>query len=147
MDIYNELHERHNLLCVASVNLPQFNELVDKYQKFWDEGSRFCWEGVSAMDIFNPDMQKRNPADDEKELNACIEELAAKIKTALLEKWVEQYDHKQMQFILNGLTGLDWYGKLVIGGMDVQYHEIVSAWNKVHPDAEYQVYLDSGFEI
>ncbi len=148
MSIFEKLHDEYNEIALAGYELGDaYKEMIAEYQTRWDAGDRFDLSKISPMDMMNPSAWQRDPADEESELNACLAELAGKVKTALLEKWAMGYTQNQMQGIINALATLDWNGKLVIYGMDVSYAEVVKAWNKVQPDAEYRVYLDAGLEI
>lgn len=148
MSIFEKLHDEYNEIALAGYELGDaYKEMIAEYQTRWDAGDRFDLSKISPMDMMNPSAWQRDPADEESELNACLAELAGKVKTALLEKWAMGYTQNQMQGIINALATLDWNGKLVIYGMDVSYAEVVKAWNKAQPDAEYRVYLDAGLEI
>lgn len=148
MSIFEKLHDEYNEIALAGYELGDaYKEMIAEYQTRWDAGDRFDLSKISPMDMMNPSAWQRDPADEESELNACLAELAGKVKTALLEKWAMGYTQNQMQGIINALATLDWNGKLVIYGMDVSYAEVVKAWNKAQPDEEYRVYLDAGLEI
>lgn len=148
MDVFEKFHEQYAAACLAGYELGDaYKDLVTEYQTRWDAGDRFDLSKISPVDMMNPDAWKRDPADEARELSACLAELAGKLKTALLEKWAKNYSQSQMQGIVNALAALDWDGKMVIHGMDVKFSEVVTAWNNVHPEAECEVYLDSGFEI
>lgn len=141
MDIFEKLHGRYTKIALAGYELGDtYKAMIAEYQTRWDAGDRFDLSKVNMMNMMDPEAWKRDPADEESELTACIAELAGKVKTALLENWAKSYSRSQMQGIVNALAALDWDGKLVIYGMDVPYHEIVTAWNKAHPD-------DAGLEI
>lgn len=147
MDIFEKLHDEYNEISLAGYELGDtYKAMIAEYQTRWDAGDRFDLSKIGPMNLMDPNAWKRDPADEEDELNACITELAGKVKTALLEKWAMGYTQSRMQGIINALATLDWNGKLLIHGMDVSYNEVVSAWNKAHPDDE-QVYLDAGLEI
>lgn len=148
MSIFEKLHDEYNEIALAGYELGDaYKAMIAEYQTRWDAGDRFDLSKISPMNMMDPNAWKRDPEDEEDELNACIAELAGKVKTALLEKWAIGYTQNQMQGIINALATLDWNGKLVIYGMDVSYAEVVKAWNKAQPDAEYRVYLDAGLEI
>lgn len=147
MSIFEKLHDEYNEIALAGYELGDaYKAMIAEYQTRWDAGDRFDLSKISPMDMMNPSAWQRDPADEASELNACVAELAGKVKTALLEKWAAGYTKSQMQGIINALAALDWNGKLLIHGMDVSYNEVVSVWNKAHPDDE-QVYLDAGLEI
>lgn len=148
MSIFEKLHDEYNEITLAGYELGDaYKAMIAEYQTRWDAGDRFDLSKISPMNMMDPNAWKRDPADEEDELNACIAELAGKVKTALLEKWAIGYTQNQMQGIINALATLDWNGKLVIYGMDVSYAEVVKAWNKAQSDAEHRVYLDAGLEI
>ena len=148
MNIFEKFYDQHTALATAGHQLGDaYDAVLNEYQRRWDNGDRFDLSKISMMDMMNPTAWKRDPADENAELNACIAELASKIKNALLQSWAKQYSLSQMQLIVNSLATLDWNGKVVIYGMDVTYGEIVTAWNGTHPGSECKAYLDSGFEI
>lgn len=143
MDIFEKLHDRYSQLSVAGYELgDEYKDLIAKYQTRWDSGERFDLSKVNVMNLMvTPEAEawQRDSADEESELDACIAELAGKIKSALLENWAKRYSRSQMQSIVNALAALEWDGKLVVYGMDVPYHEIVMAWNKAHPDDDLEI--------
>lgn len=154
MNIFNELKNRNRELCLAGVSLHEpFDALIAEYQTRWDRGDRFCWEGVSLLDMFpfgaDPSENKKDYAkrdsDSDKELDACLCELSEKLKTMLITNWTKKYDAKQMQHILNALTAMDWNGSLHMFGVTVQYAEIKDVWNGMHPDVAEHIHL-SGIE-
>lgn len=140
MDIFEKLHDQYTKIALAGYELGDtYKAMIAEYQTRWDAGDRFDLSKVNMTNMMDPEAWKRDPADEESELTACIAELAGKVKTALLENWAKSYSRSQMQGIVNALAALEWDGKLVVYGMDVPYHEIVMAWNKAHPDDDLEI--------
>lgn len=133
MDIYEKLNDRYAELASAGYNLNDGtrNDIVAEYQSRWDDGESFV--NLSAMDMF---LGAKREADTEEELAACVDELAKRIKTALVEQWASRYDRAQMVETLNAITNLDVCASVNMYGVVVALHEIVCAWNNTHPDAE-----------
>ena len=133
MDIYEKLNDRYAELASAGYNLDDGtrNDIVAEYQSRWDDGESFV--NLSAIDMF---FGAKREADTEEELAACVDELAERIKTALVEQWASRYDRAQMVEILNAITNLDVCASVNMYGVVVALHEIVRAWNNTHPDAE-----------
>ncbi len=84
MDIYEKLNDRYAELASAGYNLDDGtrNDIVAEYQSRWDDGESFV--NLSAIDMF---LGAKREADTEEELAACVDELAERIKTALVEQW------------------------------------------------------------
>lgn len=133
MDIYEKLNDRYAELASAGYNLDDAirNDIVAEYQNRWDSGERFA--DLSAVDMF---LGAKREADTEKEISACVDELASRIKSALVEQWASRYDRAQMVGVLNAITDLDVCASVNMYGVGVAPHEIVRAWNKKHSDAE-----------
>ena len=133
MDIYEKLNDRYAELASAGYNLDDGtrNDIVAEYQSRWDDGESFV--NLSAIDMF---LGAKREADTEEELAACVDELAERIKTALVEQWASRYDRTQMVEILNAITDLDVCASVNMYGVVVALHEIVRAWNNTHLDAE-----------
>lgn len=133
MDIYEKLNDRHAELATAGYGLENSirNSIVAKYQSRWDNGERFT--GLSAMDMILSAKREDNA---EEELAACVDELADRIKTALIAQWAKQYGRSQMVSVLNAITDLDMNASVNMHGAVVRLHEIVRAWNNTHPDEE-----------
>lgn len=133
MDIYEKLNDRYAELASAGYNLDDGtrNDIVAEYQSRWDDGESFV--NLSAMDMF---LGAKREADTEEELAACVDELAERIKTALVEQWASRYDRAQMVIVLNSITDLNVNASVNVYGMVVRLHEIVRAWNNTHPDEE-----------
>lgn len=107
------------------------NGIVAEYQSRWDDGERFT--GLSAMDMI---LGAKREGDTEEELAACVDELAERIKTALVAQWAKQYGRSQMVSVLNAITDLDVNASVNMYGAVVRSHEIVRAWNNTRPDEE-----------
>ena len=133
MDIYEKLNDRYAELATAGYGLKKSirNSIVAEYQRRWDDGERFT--GLSAMDMI---LGAKREDDAEEELAACVDELAERIKIALVEQWASRHDRTQMVEILNAITNLDVCASVNMYGVVVALHEIVRAWNNTHPDAE-----------
>lgn len=133
MDIYERLNDRYAELATASYGLENSirNSIVAEYQSRWDNGERFT--GLSAMDMI---LGAKREADTEEEIAACVDELAERIKTALVEQWASRYDRSKMVETLNAITDLDVCASVNMYGVVVSPHEIVRAWDNTHPDAE-----------
>lgn len=133
MDIYEKLNDRYAELASAGYNLDDGirNDIVAEYQSRWDDGESFV--NLSAIDMF---FGAKREADTEEELAACVDELAERIKTALVEQWASRYDRAQMVEILNAITNLDVCASVNMYGVVVALHEIVRAWNSTHSNAE-----------
>ena len=133
MDMYEKLNDRHAELATAGYGLENSirNSIVAEYQSRWDNGERFT--GLSAMDMI---FGAKREDDTEEELAACVDELADRIKTALIAQWAKQYGRSQMVSVLNAITDLDMNASVNMHGAVVRLHEIVRAWNNTHPDAE-----------
>lgn len=133
MDIYEKLNDRHAELATAGYGLENIirNSIVAEYQSRWDNGERFT--GLSAMDMILGTKREDNA---EEELAACVDELANRIKTALIAQWAKQYGRSQMVSVLNAITDLDINASVNMHGAVVRLHEIVRAWNNTHPDEE-----------
>lgn len=133
MDIYEKLNDRYAELASAGYNLDDGtrNDIVAEYQSRWDDGESFV--NLSAIDMF---FGAKREADTEEELAACVDELAERIKTALVEQWASRYDRTQMVSVLNSITELDVNASVNVYGMVVRLHDIVRAWNNTHPDEE-----------
>jgi hypothetical protein len=133
MDIYEKLNDRYAELASAGYNLDDStrNDIVAEYQSRWDDGERFA--NLSAMDMI---LGAKREADTEEEMAACVDELAARIETALVVQWAKQYDRSQMVSVLNAITDLDVNASVNMHGAVVRLHEIVRAWNNTHPDEE-----------
>lgn len=133
MDIYEKLNDRHAELATAGYGLENSirNSIVAEYQSRWDDGERFI--GLSAMDMILGAKREDNA---EEELAACVDELADRIKTALIAQWAEQYGRSQMVSVLNAITDLDMNASVNMHGVVVRLHEIVRAWDNTHPDEE-----------
>lgn len=131
MDIYEKLNDRYAELATAGYGLEKSirNSIVAEYQSRWDDGERFT--GLSAMDMI---LGAKREADTEEELAACVDELAERIKAALVEQWASRYDRAQMVSVLNSITELDVNASVNVYGMVVRLHDIVRAWNNTHPD-------------
>ena len=133
MDIYEKLNDRYAELASAGYNLDDdtCNDIVAEYQSRWDDNESFV--NLSAIDMF---LGAKREADTEEELAACVDELAERIKTALVEQWASRYGRDQMVEILNAITNLDVCASVNMYGVVVALHEIVRAWNNTHPDEE-----------
>lgn len=133
MNIYEKLNDRYAELATAGYGLKNSirNSIVAEYQRRWDDGERFT--GLSAMDMI---LGAKREDDTEEELAACVDELADRIKTALIAQWAKQYGRSQMVSVLNAITDLDVNASVNVYGMVVRLHEIVRAWNNTHPDEE-----------
>lgn len=133
MDIYEKLNNRYAELASAGYNLDDGtrNDIVAEYQSRWDDGESFA--NLSAINMF---LGAKREADTEEELAACVDKLAERIKTALVEQWASRYDRAQMVEILNAITNLDVCASVNMYGVVVALHEIVRAWNNTHPDTE-----------
>ena len=133
MDIYEKLNDRYAELATAGYGLENSirNSIVAEYQSRWDDGERFT--GLSAMDMI---LGAKREDDTEEELAACVDELADRIKTALIAQWAKQYGRSQMVSVLNAITDLDMNASVNMHGAVVRLHEIVRAWNNTHPDEE-----------
>lgn len=133
MDIYEKLNDRYAELASAGYNLDDGirNDIVAEYQSRWDDGERFV--NLSAIDMF---LGAKREADTEEELAACVDELAERIKTALVAQWAKQYGRSQMVSVLNAITDLDVNASVNMYGAVVRLHEIVRAWNNTHQDEE-----------
>lgn len=136
MDVFEKLHDRYAALASASYHLDggQRKNLVSEFQSRWDDGERFVARGGDAIEMFLGTAKR--DADTEEELAACVDELASRIKDALVAQWAKQYDRPQMIGILNAITNLDVYATLNVYDVVVRPHEIAWAWNKMHPEAE-----------
>lgn len=133
MDIYEKLNDRYAELATAGYGLENSirNRIVAEYQSRWDDGERFT--GLSAMDMILGTKRENNA---EEELAACVDELADRIKTALIAQWAKRYGRSQMVSVLNSITELDVNASVNVYGMVVRLHEIVWAWNNTHLDEE-----------
>lgn len=133
MNVYEKLNDRYAELATAGYGLEKSirNSIVAEYQSRWDDGERFT--GLSAMDMI---LGAKREADTEEEMAACVDELAARIETALVVQWAKQYDRSQMVSVLNAITDLDVNASVNMHGAVVRLHEIVRAWNNTHPDEE-----------
>ena len=131
MDIYEKLNARYAELATAGYGLDDSirNNIVAEYQSRWDSGERFT--NLSAMDMF---IGAKREADTEEELAACVDELADRIKTALVAQWSKQYGRSQMVSVLNALADMDVNAYMY--GAVVRLHEVAHAWNNTHPDEE-----------
>lgn len=133
MDIYEKLNDRYAELATAGYGLENsiLNSIVAEYQSRWDSGERFT--GLSAMDMIFGAKREGNA---EEELAACVDELADRIKTALIAQWAKRYGRSQMVSVLNSITELDMNASVNMHGAVVKLHEIVRAWNNTHPDED-----------
>lgn len=133
MGIYEKLNDRYAELATAGYGLENSirNSIVAEYQSRWDNGERFT--GLSAMDMIFGAKREGNA---EEELAACVDELADRIKTALIAQWAKKYGRSQMVSVLNAITDLDMNASVNMHGAVVRLHEIVRAWNNTHPDEE-----------
>lgn len=133
MDIYEKLNERYPELANAGYGLDDSlrNSIVEEYQSRWDDGERFT--NLSAMDMF---IGAKREADTEEELAACVDELADRIKAALVAQWAKQYGRSQMVSVLNALADMDVNASINMYGAVVRLHEVARAWNNTHPDEE-----------
>lgn len=137
MDIFEKLHDQYTKIALAGHELGDtYKEMIAEYQTKWDAGDRFDLSKVNMVNMMDPEAWKRDPADEESELTACIAELAGKVKTALLENWAKSYSREQVENIFQSLAALDWNGKVVVHGMEVNYYELSSAWNSTHAEEE-----------
>jgi hypothetical protein len=133
MDIYEKLNDRYAELATAGYGLEKSirNSIVAEYQSRWDDGERFT--GLSAMDMI---FGAKREDDTEEELAACVNELADRIKNALVAQWAKQYGRSHIVSVLNSITELDVNASVNMHGAVVRLHEIVRAWNNAHPDEE-----------
>ena len=133
MDIYEKMNARYAELANAGYGLDDSirNNIVAEYQSRWDSGERFT--NLSAMDMI---LGAKRDADTEEELTACVDELAGRIKTALVAQWAKRHSRRQMVSVLNAIADLDVNASINMHGAVVRLHEIVRAWNNTHPDEE-----------
>ena len=133
MDIYEKLNDRYAELATAGYGLENSirNSIVAEYQSRWDDGERFT--SLSAMDMILGAKREDNAED---ELASCVDELADRIKTALIAQWAKRYGRSQMVSVLNAITDLDMNASVNMHGVVVRLHEIVRAWNNTHPDED-----------
>lgn len=133
MDIYEKLNARYAELATAGYGLDGSirNSIVAEYQNRWDSGERFT--NLSAVDMF---LGAKREADTEEELTACVDELADRIKAALVAQWAQQYDRSQMVSVLNAISDMDVNASINMCGAVVRLHEVAHAWNNTHPDEE-----------
>lgn len=146
MDIFAKLNDRYTALALASYRLEngERKKLVSEMQSRWDDGERFVARGGDAVEMFLGTAKR--DADTEEELAACVDELASRMKDALVAQWAKQYDRTEMVTILNAIAGLDHYASLNVYGMTVKTNEIVWAWEKTHHDAD-KIHINTGIEI
>lgn len=143
MDIRKEFTAKYAALYGIGHNVQdQIDQLLTEYQQRWDAGNKFDLSGIGMLDAFNPSAWTRNPENEQKEMDACMAELAAKVKDLVLDDWASRYERAQMQSLLDALTSIDYYGTLVIGGQLVTHDEIRGAWDRTHPD-DIQLMIDS----
>lgn len=135
MKIFDEaLLDRNPDLYSAALSLgKELDPLVDDYQTRWDRGDRFDLSALSIMEMFDDAAWQRDPAHEDADLTACLQQLADELKGKLLARWTKQYSHDQMVSMINMLGSMDYNGALRMWGTTIQYDELIAAWNAAHP--------------
>ena len=134
MRIFDAFHAAHHDLSAAGFSLDkEYDQLLADYQARWDRGDRFDLSAISPMEMFDDAAWQRDPANEDTDLAACLQQLADELKGKLLARWAKQYSHDQMVAMINMLGCMDYNGTLRMWGTPIQYDELIAAWNAAHP--------------
>lgn len=116
--------------CLVAYKYPeQFEAIVDKRQKGWDE-----W-----VETENPD-----EAEQKRELAAILKAMNRDINKMYLREWSRRYSREQMQTMAYMMADMDYQAHIKIGNEQFLVFDLMNAWNETHPD-ETEVYI-VGFE-